>query len=379
MVVLHLTTSPFFGGPERQMLGLTLAMPADYRMVFLLFRDKGKSQALRSRLEENGLETHLLEHDSPHVPAMVSETADRLRGESADLLCCHGYKADVVGLLAARRVGIPVISVSRGWTEDTWKVRRYEQIDRACLRRMDRVVCVSEGQAVKVRNAGVSPDRVVVVRNAIRPERFASPDPSARAELLGLFRDPPERIVGAAGRLSPEKGFEVLVDAAAIAARTDPRIGFIQFGDGRLRDSLAKRVHELGIGGRFVWAGFREDLDRLITAWDLAVLPSYTEGLPNIALEAFCAGVPVVGTAVGGIPEVVEDGVSGYLVPPGDPQALARGILAALSSEDRRRLMGERGRKRVADDFTFPGMVTQYQQLFAELLAPTNANVFDHV
>ena len=200
------------------MLGLALAMPADYRMVFLLFHDKGKSQAFRSRLEENGLETHLLEHDSPHVPAMVSETADRLRGESADLLCCHGYKADVVGLLAARRVGIPVISVSRGWTGDTWKVRRYEQIDRACLRRMDRVVCVSEGQAVKVRNAGVSPDRVVVIRNAIRPDRFDQYRSGPHRGPAGAsFRDPPERIVGAAGRLSPEKGFGVLVDAAAIA------------------------------------------------------------------------------------------------------------------------------------------------------------------
>ena len=124
MVMAQLTSSPFFGGPERQMLGLALAMPADYKTVFLLFRDKGKSQAFRSRLEENGLETHLLEHHTPHVPAMVSEIAHRLRGESADLLCCHGYKADVVGLLAARRVGIPVISVSRGWTGETWKVRQ---------------------------------------------------------------------------------------------------------------------------------------------------------------------------------------------------------------------------------------------------------------
>jgi glycosyltransferase involved in cell wall biosynthesis len=125
---------------------------------------------------------------------------------------------------------------------------------------------------------------------------------------------------------------------------------------------------------RFVWGGFRDDLDRLIAAWDLAVLPSYTEGLPNIALEAFCAGVPVVGTAVGGIPEVVEDGLSGYLVPPGDPQTLASRIVAALSSEDRRRSMGEHGRKRIANDFTFPKMATQYRQLFEELLNHANGS-----
>jgi glycosyltransferase involved in cell wall biosynthesis len=374
MIVLHLTTSPFFGGPERQMLGLALAMPADHRPVFLLFRDKGKSQAFRRRLEENELVTHLLEHHTPNLPAMVRETAHRLRAESADLLCCHGYKADVVGLLAARRIGIPVIGVSRGWTGDTWKVRRYEQVDRACLRRMDRVVCVSEGQAVKVRSAGVSSDRVVVVRNAIRPERFACPDPAARAELMGMFPNPPERIVGAAGRLSSEKGFEVLVDAAASVVRTDSSIGFIHFGDGHLRDRLAVRVRDLCISERFVWGGFRDDLDRLIAAWDLAVLPSYTEGLPNIALEAYCAGVPVVGTAVGGIPEVVEDGLSGYLVPPGDPQTLASRIVAALSSEDRRRSMGEHGRKRVANDFTFPRMATQYRQLFEELLNHANGS-----
>ena len=245
---------------------------------------------------------------------------------SADVLCPHGYKANVVGLLAARRLCLPVIAVSRGWTGETWKVRLYERLDRACLRRMDRVVCVSEGQAIKVRRAGVKPERVVVIRNAIRPERFAMPDPSARAELLGLFRKPPDRIVGAAGRLSPEKGFEVLVEAAAITTGSHPGIGFIHFGDGPLRERLQRRIDELGLGHRFLLAGFRNDLDRLIPAWDLAVIPSYTEGLPNIALEAFAAAVPVVGTAVGGVPEVIKHGQSGYLVSPGDPQALRGGF-----------------------------------------------------
>ena len=90
MVMAQLTSSPFFGGPERQMLGLALAMPADYKMVFLLFRDKGKSQAFRSRLEENGLETHLLEHHTPHVPAMVSEIA---HGFAASLPICSAAMA----------------------------------------------------------------------------------------------------------------------------------------------------------------------------------------------------------------------------------------------------------------------------------------------
>jgi glycosyltransferase involved in cell wall biosynthesis len=232
---------------------------------------------------------------------------------------------------------------------------------------MDRVVCVSEGQAVKVRRAGVNPERVLVIRNAIRPERFVRPDAASRAELVGLFPEPPARIVGAAGRLSPEKGFEVLVEAAAILSRPHPEIGFIHFGDGPLRERLARRINELGLSRRFILAGFRADLDRLIPAWDVAVIPSYTEGLPNIALEAYAAAVPVVGTAVGGVPEVIDHGESGYLVPPGDPEALARSVSEALGSEGRRQAMGQSGRDRVLDQFTFAAQASQYERLFEQV------------
>jgi glycosyltransferase involved in cell wall biosynthesis len=367
MLIVHLASSAFFGGPERQMLGLAKAMSADHHTVFLLFPDRGRSQDFRSRLEENGLESYVLGQDTPHLSKMIGEVADRIRTMSADVLCSHGYKADIVGLLAARRVGIRVVAVSRGWTTDTWKLRIYEALDRFCLRRMDRVVCVSEGQAVKVRRAGVRPEHVRVIHNAIRSERFAAGDRSARAELLGLFRLPPERIVGAAGRISPEKGFDVLVEAAAIVSQSNPGIGFVHFGEGKLRALLQRRIKELGLEGRFLLAGFRNDLDRLVPALDLVVIPSYTEGLPNVALEAFAAAVPVVGTAVGGVPEVIEHGISGFIVPACDPQTLARGILDALRSEDRRRSMGSRGRDHVLNNFTFAAQVKAYQQLFLEL------------
>jgi glycosyltransferase involved in cell wall biosynthesis len=367
MLTVHLTASAFFGGPERQMLDLAKAMPADYRTAFLLFRERGGSLDFQQRLDESGFESHILDHDTPRLPGMIGEVATRLRGMSADVLCPHGYKAHIVGLLAARRAGIPVVAVCRGWTSDTWKLRVYEAIDRTCLRKMDRVVCVSEGQAVKIQVAGVRPERVRVIRNAIRPERFAAGDPSARANLIGLFDSPPVRIVGAAGRLSPEKGFDVLVEAAAIVRRSNPEIGYIHFGEGRLRERLERRIKQLGIDDRFLLTGFRTDLDRLIPALDLVVIPSFTEGLPNVALEAYASAVPVVGTAVGGVPEVIEHGVSGFLVPAGNPGALARGILEVLSSEDRRRSMGERGRYRIERHFTFAAQAAQYRQLFKEV------------
>ena len=144
--------------------------------------------------------------------------------------------------MAARRVGIPVVAVSQGWTPRTAKVRFYERLDRLCLRGMDQVVCVSEGQAEKVRRAGLRPDRLTVIRDAVRVERFDHADPSYRVQLAAMFPHGPDRIVGSAGRLSPEKGFGVLVEAAAIVTRSDPGVGFVHFGDGPLRKPLEQRI-----------------------------------------------------------------------------------------------------------------------------------------
>jgi glycosyltransferase involved in cell wall biosynthesis len=298
---------------------------------------------------------------------MVRELACRLRDSDTDIVCCHGYKADIVGLFAARRVGVPVIAMSHGWTAETWKVRVYEAFDRACLRMMERVLCVSKGQAEKVRRAGVRQDRIVVSRNAICAERFDDIDPQGRQLLEEMFPWAPRRIVGAAGRLSPEKGFNILVDAAAIVARSDPTTCFVHFGDGPLRAKIRRQIAELRLEQRFILAGFRTDIDRFVPHFDLSVLPSFTEGLPSVVLESYAAGVPVVATAVGGTPEAVADGIDGYLVQPGNAQALACRILDALKSDERRRQMGALGRERIRAEFSLKTRALEFQAVCEEL------------
>src|SRR5262249_9329859 len=155
------------------------------------------------------------------------------------------------------------------------------------------------------------------------------------------------RIIGSAGRLSPEKGFGVFLQAARRLAAKDASLGFVHFGDGPLRKALEQEAAATGLQEVFVFAGYRPDLDRFLPFFDLMVLPSFTEGLPNIVLEAFAAAVPVVATAVGGTPEVVEDNVNGRLVPPGRADDLADAILDVLFSEERRRAMGDHARQHV--------------------------------
>src|SRR5688572_25908330 len=120
--------SPFFGGPERQVLGLARALPADYRTVFLTFAERGLSRPLLEQVQLHGLEGHTLQYNFPRVFRAAEEVADELKRLQADVLCCNGYKPDIVGLIAARRAGVPVVAIAHGWTAVSLKVRFNEMI-----------------------------------------------------------------------------------------------------------------------------------------------------------------------------------------------------------------------------------------------------------
>lgn len=371
MTVVHLTASTFFGGPERQMLGLARALPDHVRTLFVSFPEGGRCAAFLNEIRNHDFPAVALTADFPHLIAAVRELTGVLRGANAGVLLCHGYKANVLGRIAARRVGVPAVAVSRGWTGEDRKVRLYEWLDRRHLRLMDHVVCVSDGQAEKVRRwCRVPESKLSVIRNSARLAAFDHTDPAASSKLLACFPSDtrPSLVVAAAGRLSPEKGFGVLVEAAARICRDHPTAGVAIFGDGGLRSELDRRIAELGLSGRVVLPGFRTDLDSLLPAADVVVLPSFTEGLPNVALEASAAGVPVVATAVGGTPEVVADGETGFLVPPGSPEAIAAKVSHLLNDPAARIRLGTAGRRRMHELFTFDAQATAYLRLFAQLL-----------
>lgn len=368
MNLVHLTASTFFGGPERQMLGLALALPDTVRTTFATFPEGGRGAAFLDEVRKHGFATAPLKNDFPRIVSAVREVTELLRATACDVLICHGYKAHVLGRLAARRGGIPAVAVSRGWTGETRKVKAYEWIDRRHMPLMDHVVCVSEGQAEKVRRwCRVPAGRMSVIRNSARLGAFENTDPHARGRLLGFFPAGVSQVVVGAGRFSPEKGFGVLVEAAHAICRDNPGAGVVLFGEGPLRGDLEQRVAELGLAGRVVLPGFRTDLDSLIGAADVVVLPSFTEGLPNVALEASAAGVPVVATAVGGTPEAIADRVNGFLVPPGTPAAIAAKVTELLCDPLLRARFGDAGRARMRELFTFKAQADAYLSLLRSL------------
>lgn len=174
-------------------------------------------------------------------------------------------------------------------------------------------------------------------------------------------------LIATAGRISPEKAQEVLIEAFARIKGEHPKASLLIIGDGPSRRALEGLARERNAEGvRFL--GFRTDMDQIMCAIDLFVLPSLTEGLPNVILEAFACKKPVVATAVGGVPEIVDHGKSGLLVPPKRPDLLAEAIQALLRDPERRRAMGEAGYERVRRDFTFEAQAGKLEGIYEEII-----------
>lgn len=371
MKILHLTASPFFGGPERVILDLVRTQAADFGVDSLVvtFRENGGCEPFLRELDAAGFPGRALERDMPHLYAAYRELVRLFRDEKIDLVCAHGHKSRLIGWRAARKVGIPVVGVSHGWTWQDWKTSLYERLDQWVHHRMDAVVAVSQGQADKIIKTGTPKNRVHVIHNAIDTARFDTPpDPEYRRRLEAFFEFTPDLILGAAGRLSPEKGYDVLIDAVGILAeRTSKSFGVVLFGEGFLRELLQRRIDEAGLAERFKMVGFTSELDRFLPHFDLFAQSSHTEGFPCVNIEAMAARVPVVATAVGGVPEQIVDGITGRLVAPGDPAALAEALSALLADDDLRRNLGLAGRKKAVTEFTCHHQAELYYELFEQL------------
>lgn len=293
-----------------------------------------------------------------------AETLRLIRTLAVDVVHCHGYRADVVDAGAARAEGVATVSTVHGFTGGGWKNAVYEWLQFRALRRMDRVIAVSAPLVTLLRGRGIASDRIVLLPNAYEP-----PDPPlSRAEArrtLGL--DPEATVVGWIGRMSHEKGVDVFVDAAVRSDDAD--WCWLAIGDGP--DRSAALAASAPLGRRAVLPGLVPNAGRSIRACDVLVLSSRTEGTPIVALEAMAAGVPVVATAVGGVPDLLDSG-AGVLVEPENPAALLEAIRAVVESSDEERgSVVQAARSRVETHFGLRPWVEAHAALYESLAAGT--------
>ncbi|HPJ72625.1 MAG TPA: glycosyltransferase, partial [bacterium] len=226
-----------------------------------------------------------------------------IRDRRIDLVHTHLYRDAVYGRILGKRAGAAVVSTLHN--SYVWRPRSQLWLDRATARWADRITAVSEAvRRFAVEREGMPADKVTVLHNGIETSRYRVP-PGTREEVrkrMGV--GPDELLVGSLGHLTRQKGFRYLVDAAPDVVREVPEARFLVFGEGELGGELEARVRDRGLGDRFRFPGFREDIPEVLSAFDLFVLPSLWEGLPVVLIEAMAAGLPIVATDVDGNLEV---------------------------------------------------------------------------
>ena len=365
--LLQLLATGGSGGAQESYTGLLLRLDRAKYEVRALSLSSGSAV---QRLRRLGLEVEVL--DEPDDEAAVRELAAWLRREEIDLVHAHMYRAEVIGTRAALAAGTPVVMA----TVHSSRVRSPEDVATlaALTPAMDRLIVPSESILAKVSVEGRGGAAFSVIPNGIDLSRFAVPAPPC--SLRDDYGIPCEdALIGVVARLEAEKGHTHLIAAMPAVLAAAPRTWLTIVGDGSLGEALRAQAAALpaAVRKRIVFTGRRDDISAITGELDIAVLPSLREAQGISILEAMARRKPVVATAVGGIPEVVADGVSGLLVPPEDPSALAGALIRLARSPSLRQRLGDAGYEIVAERFSIDAQVHRIQELYDEELQRAGA------
>lgn len=359
------------GGAETQLVALSRHLEScgwPIEVVSLLPAARFAEGGFVAELERRGISVW-----SPgmtgHAPAVrgLWRLLQHLRARRAQLLCTFMFHANIVGAVLGRVAGVRVVVSSI--RNERFGPRWREWIEAVTQRFCDITVVNSDRVAASLLARGiVSSDRCRVIPNAVDLARFA-PHASGTRELtrerLGV---PPDSFLWlAVGSLDPQKDHESLLRAAARLRPRRPGLRIAIAGDGRLWDSLRRLSHDMALEHTVSWLGLRHDVPDLLAASDAYVLSSRWEGSPNALLEALASALPVAATDVGGVRELVQDGRSGFLVPPGEVDALATAMERVMDlPRDERRRMGRRGRQSVQRRHDPGAVLEQWRHLLSE-------------
>lgn len=325
--------------------------------------DSPRAAALAADAAALGVRVEFVTQPGRDYVRALRELRTVIAREDIDIVQSHGFKPAALCAWLRLRHGLPWICFCHGTTTENWRVRFYNRIEAVARLAADRIVLVAEAQRTRTLRA-LGRGRVRVVRNGIdlqAPAKKSSPPINVRRQ-LGLSHD--ERLLVAVGRLSPEKGIDVLIDA--LARLRAPQVRLALVGDGPERERLHARADRAGLAERVAFVGHVATPGDYLQAADIVVLPSRSEGIPNVALEAMALGRPLVATAVGGTPEIVVDGVSGILVRADDSECLAAALDHVLADSDLAARLADGAREHAALRLSAAARCSRLRALYAE-------------
>ena len=368
--VFHLVDSLQVGGTETQAVELALRMPVpEYQVTLGCLRAQGP---LLNRMQDSAVAVEEFYPkggiDSPRGVYQLLRLSGFLRRGKFDVVHMHDLWSNLMGVPAARLARVPVvISSQRDLSHLDW----YRGTRRAFLRRIQNLSDAVLVNAMPVRDAmiaedGFSPEKLRVIHNGVDAERLQR----GKRDRQRLFPDAGEgKLVVLVGNMHTDvKGHPWLIAAAPSIVSEFPQTRFVLAGDGESRRVFEQQVNGLGLQQNFMFLGCRDDIPDILASCDIAVLPSKAEGLPNAVLEYMAAGLPTITSRVGGNSELIQDNVTGLLVPPQNSEALANALLRFLRDPELARQLAAEGQRVAAQDFSFERLVREVDRLYTELL-----------
>ena len=342
-----------------------------YRMLFGTL--KPMAPWLREFMEREGVGCMSCEaRTRAQYPRGWARLIRYLRRERVGILHTHLFEPSAVGLLAGVLAGTRGRVMTRHYSNYHTRIGKkwHVRVDQLCNRMSHAVIAVSQHTADHIVHEEAAPaEKVHVALNGIDFSRVKVSDRDAPARLRREWCPDGGHLLVVPGRLHPEKGHTYLFQAlSTIRRQVACPVVVVVAGAGPFESAYREEVRSLGCEEIVRFLGFRRDISDVIAAADLVVLPSVAEAFGLVVAEALCLGTPIVATHVGGIPEIVEDGIDGVLVPPADSKALADAIVRVLGDPERRRLMVSAGRERVRDRFGFEKMMRAYEQIYERLV-----------
>ena len=364
--ILQIIDGLELGGAEGLLYDLTTRLAPNGFRVSVCYFEPGQ---LVDEFVKLGFPVKRIPWSSRVDLAAILRIKKLIQQDPPQIVHTHLFKSDFNGRLAARLAGVPVV-LSTLHNCDSWARNPiFGPMYGVNALLADRLIAVAdEVREFALQNFHIPGSRIVTIRNAIQIDHFennASLGSSVRSE-LGIPSD--AILFGIIARLDPQKDHENFLRSAAIVKNTCPNARFMIVGDGRLGESLKKLSTEMGLDKYVIFCGMRKDIPAVLSAMDVLVLSSQYEGLPMVLLEAMAASKPVVATAVNGVPGVVVDRETGFLVPPQNSQALADVCLKLAANKSLRLNMGESGYQRVKKYYNINDMTKNTIALYHALL-----------
>lgn len=367
--VMHIRDSGGLYGAERVVLNLGKYINKDRFNVMLLCmkRSDGRTDQLIRQAEILDIPTISVDVRGRFDLQALRAVRRIIKQRNVSLVHSHDFKSDFYAFVAT--IGLPVIRIAtaHGSTRDSILKKAYLFFDEKFVyRRFHAIIAVSK-QLKTYLDRAVGAGKVSIIQNGIDASQFSAGEEDSEP-------NPPlpaangKNVFAVIGRLFPDKGHRHFLSAFLMLLRSHPDSVALIIGDGPARDDIAKQITSLGLDHAAILCGARSDMSNVYKHIDFLVIPSLTEGLPNVLLEAFASKVPVLATSVGDIPVLVRDGSSGYLVPPANANALAKGMVDLIAYPEKARLMAEEGYRIFQEGFTAQRMVSDTESLYERLL-----------